>query len=50
MVDQLALYCVGLQEMDLLVTMGGRGEPANIENLLDRKYTKRTGYGRFKSW
>jgi hypothetical protein len=43
---------VGLEEMDLLFTMGGRGEPTNSENLLDteRYNTKRTGYGRFKSW
>ena len=32
-VDQLALYCVGLEEMDLLVTMGGRGEPTNSDKL-----------------
>ena len=32
-VDQLALYCVGLEEMDLLVTMGGREEPTNSDKL-----------------
>ena len=31
-VDQVALYWVGSDEMDLLVTMGGRGEPAIMNN------------------
>ena len=32
-VDQLVLYCVGFEEMDLLVTMGGSGEPINSDKL-----------------